>query len=238
MVTTTITSTDPKYWVIIPAAGMGRRMQSKTPKQYHKLNDQTILEHTVSLFSSHPLIEKVVVVLHENDKVWSTLNIQHPEKVVATVGGDTRAHSVLRGLAYLESTVAVSDWVLVHDAARPCLPSTVLDRFIKTLADHPVGGLLAMPITDTVKKVDANHDVRETISREGLWAAQTPQMFRFDLLFDAMQKALSSDAVVTDEASAIEFVGEHPLVVEGDWRNIKITTPEDLERACVDISKS
>lgn len=179
------------------------------------------------------MVEKVVVALHENDTQWSTLNIQNPEKVVTTVGGETRALTVLKGLDYLQSEAAAEDWVLVHDVARPCLSRPVLDEFIKTVADHRVGGLLAIPIRDTVKRVDADHGVRETVSREGLWAAQTPQMFRYGFLFDAVQQALEKNVDVTDESTAIEWAGEHPIVVSGDWRNIKITTPEDLERAKV-----
>ena len=221
----------PKYWAIIPAAGIGQRMQSKISKQYIKINNQTIIERTVSLFSTHPLIEKVIVVLHAEDTQWSTLAIQSPEKVVTTVGGEERVDSVMQGLRYLQTIAATNDWVLVHDAVRPCLAPSLLDFFIKTVADHRIGGLLAVPITDTIKKVDADHAVRATISREGLWTAQTPQMFRYGFLFDAVQDALKLEIPITDESCAVELAGEHPLVVQGDWRNIKVTTPEDLDRA-------
>lgn len=219
------------YWVVIPAAGTGRRMQSKTPKQYIKINGQMIIEQTLSIFTKHPLIQKVIVVLHADGTEWSAINAQHPEKIATTVGGERRADSVMQGLQYLQPHAATNDWVLVHDAARPFLSADVLDRFIESVADHPVGGLLAMPVTDTVKKVDADHGVCETIPREGLWAAQTPQMFRYGLLFDAMEQALKSNTPITDESGAIELIGERPLVVEGDKRNIKITTQSDLERA-------
>lgn len=222
---------DVKYWVVIPAAGMGRRMRSKTPKQYLKINDKTVIEHTVSLFSTHPLIEQVVVVLHEADTQWSTINIENPWKIVTTVGGETRAQSVMQGLIYLQSMAAAKDWILVHDAVRPCLSSTLLNHFMHIVDGHRLGGLLAVPIMDTVKKVDTDHGVRQTISREGLWIAQTPQMFRYGFLFDALQRAVALGKPVTDESSAIELAGEHPLVVPGDWCNIKITQPEDLVRA-------
>jgi len=221
---------NPHYWVIIPAAGVGRRMDSTLPKQYLKFNQEMIIEHIVSLFSSHPLVKQVVVVLHAEDRQWANIKIADPDKVVTTIGGETRAESVLEGLSSLQLKAAEHDWILVHDAARPCLYPEALDRFINTIADHPVGGLLALPIVDTIKKVGANHHVQKTISREGLWTAQTPQMFRFGVLWNAMKKALKAGVVVTDEASAVEWIGEEPLVVEGDWRNIKITCPADLAR--------
>lgn len=221
---------DLKYWVIIPAAGIGNRMGLKTPKQYLKLNQKNIIEQTVSLFTNHPIVQCVIVMLHAEDSQWSTINIDHPEKIVTAIGGETRAKSVMKGLEYLQAKAETYDWVLTHDAVRPCLSTRLLDHFIRTVADHRVGGLLGMPINSTIKKVDADHGVRETIPREGLWVAQTPQMFRYGFLFDAMQAALETKEEITDEAQAIELVGEHPLMIEGDWRNIKITHADDLER--------
>ena len=227
----TTAALESKCWVIIPAAGIGQRMGSETPKQYLKINNETIVERTISLFSTNFLIEKVVVVLHPSDTRWSTLNIQYPDKVVTAVGGDVRVESVRQGLLYLKKEAAANDWVLVHDVVRPCLSSALLNFFINTIADHRVGGLLALPVTDTIKKIDTDHVVRTTISREGLWVAQTPQMFRYGFLLDAIENAIQLDTPVTDESCAIELAGEHPIVIRGDWRNIKITTPEDLEQA-------
>lgn len=225
------THNTPQYWALIPAAGTGKRMGEETPKQYLKLKNKTIIEHTVSIFTNHPKISKVVVVLHAEDTQWSHFPLSKSEKIITTVGGETRADSVMQGLNRLKETASQNDWVLVHDAARPCLTTETLDRLIESVQDHPIGGLLATPIADTLKKVNANHSVQETVSREKLWAAQTPQLFRFGILMDAMQKALASDIRITDESSAIEFSGKHPLVIKGDPKNIKITTPEDLKIA-------
>lgn len=220
----------PQYWVIIPAAGIGKRMGEKKPKQYLKFKNSTIIESTLSIFVKHPKVSQVIVALHANDTHWSRLPKQ--EKITTTLGGKTRAESVMRALEYLTGMAQQNDWVLVHDAVRPCLTTEILDRLIENLQEHPVGGLLAIPVVDTLKKVDAaNHVVQETVARENLWAAQTPQLFRFGILYDAMKKALDSKVTITDESSAIEFSGESPMVVEGDPKNIKITTPKSLSMA-------
>jgi len=222
---------EPRYWVVIPAAGIGKRMGGETPKQYVKLKNKPIIEHAVSVFIKHPKIFQVVVVLHADDTQWSSFPVSESEKIITTVGAETRAASVMQGLERLQETAFSNDWVLVHDAARPCLTTETLDRLIGSLKNHLVGGLLAIPVADTLKKVDGDHAVQETVSRKKLWAAQTPQLFRFGVLYDAMKKALAQDVCITDESSAIEFSGEHPLVIRGDPRNIKITRPEDLEIA-------
>lgn len=221
-------SKTPSYWVLIPAAGVGRRMCSEISKQYLKISGKTILEHAISRFATYPMIEKIVVILSAHDLQWPTIHQQIAEKAVTVEGGQTRADSVMHGLQYLTTVAAENDWVLVHDASRPCLSLPVLDRFFHILSDHPVGGLLAVPIVDTLKRVDANGYVQETLSREELWAAQTPQMFRYALLYNAMERALSHNIEVTDEASAIEYYGKSPLVVKGDRGNIKVTWFEDL----------
>jgi len=225
------TQKEPRYWVVIPAAGIGKRMDGETPKQYIKLKNHTIIEHAVSVFTNHPKISQVVVVLHADDTQWSSIDISESEKIITTIGGETRADSVMQGLERLQETASPNDWILVHDAARPCLTTETLDRLIESLRDHRIGGLLAIPVADTLKKVDADHSVQETVSRKKLWAAQTPQLFRFAILYDAMKKALASDHLITDESSAIEFSGEHPIVIKGDPKNIKITRPEDVTLA-------
>jgi len=217
-----------QYWAIIPAAGIGERMQTNLPKQYLKLNDKTIIEHSVSTITQHNKISKVVVALHPDDTQWPQQQISSPEKIITTTGGKTRADSVMQGLKTLQEYADSDDWVLVHDAARPYLTSESLDRLIETLQEHPVGGLLAMPIADTLKKSSADGLALETISRVNLWAAQTPQMFRFGVLLDAMQKAQAVGINITDESSAVEYIGKHPMLIKGDPRNIKITRPEDI----------
>ncbi len=224
---TTAVTLDAQYWVLIPAAGVGRRMGFTIPKQYLKISHQSILEHTISLFLAHSFIKKVIVIVHSEDTEWPNVNIDH-SKIATVVGGALRADSVMQGLEHLRSFAAINDWVLVHDAVRPCLQQERLSQFIKTIADHPVGGLMATPVVDTIKKVTANGRVCQTILRENLWIAQTPQMFRYGLLYSALQQALKIKASVTDEASAIELAGQAPLIFEGDHYNIKVTQPDDL----------
>src|SRR3990167_10710912 len=194
-----------KYFTIIPAAGIGTRVKADRPKQYLMLKNKPILTHVVDLFSQHPQIEKVIVVLHAKDHWWPTLNLSHPEKVLTAIGGKERVDSVLFGLELLKDYADKNDFVLVHDAARPCLTLDNITNLLSEINDHPVGGLLALPVVDTLKKVDKNDNVIETISREHLWHAQTPQCFRYRLLKSAIEKALSEKQSVTDEASAIEF---------------------------------
>jgi len=221
---------EPNHWVLIPAAGIGRRMRSKVAKQYLQLQGKPILEHTLSLFISHPKVKKIIVILHEDDQQWPKLSVSHHEKLQTVKGGKTRADSVMQGLQFLETFAAPNDcdWVLVHDALRPCLLPEVLHRLLAQVETHPIGGLLALPIAETLKKLDAEQCVIQTIPRQDLWMAQTPQMFRYHLLQKAMREAARKKIHMTDEASAIECLGMRPLVVKGDRRNIKITWPQDL----------
>lgn len=220
-----------KTWTIIPAAGIGARMQSDRPKQYLKLNDQTLLEHVVNLFSALPNMQKVVVVLNAKDHWWPMLRFNHPEKILTVIGGKERVDSVLMGLHFLADFADLNDFVLVHDAARPCVRTQDVLRLLEAVNDHKVGGLLGLPIVDTIKKVDSHDHVEKTVSREQLWAAQTPQCFRYGLLKRAIENALSRQQMVTDESSAIECVGLKPKMVLGYSHNIKITFPEDLALA-------
>ncbi|OGT33005.1 MAG: 2-C-methyl-D-erythritol 4-phosphate cytidylyltransferase [Gammaproteobacteria bacterium RIFCSPHIGHO2_02_FULL_39_13] len=220
-----------KYWTIIPAAGIGARVHADKPKQYLSLKNKPILTRVIDLLSTVTEIEKVVVVLNAQDHWWPTLSLAHPEKVLTAIGGKERVHSVLLGLQFLSDFADPSDFVLVHDAARPCLPSEDITRLIAELKNHPVGGLLGLPVVDTLKKVDNNNDVTETISRADIWQAQTPQCFRYQLLKSAIEKALSENKIVTDESSAIEYAGLQPKMILGNTNNIKITFPEDLRLA-------
>ncbi|MCK5669480.1 MAG: 2-C-methyl-D-erythritol 4-phosphate cytidylyltransferase [Gammaproteobacteria bacterium] len=224
-------TTGIRYWAVIPAAGIGSRMQAEVPKQYLSINHKTILEHTLERFCSHPKIEGVVVAIAGNDNIWKTLGISSHPKITVVEGGVERCHSVLNGLRALSDKAHVSDWVLVHDAARPCLRKLDIDRLIESLDGHNVGGLLGLPVKDTMKRADRSFTIQETVEREGLWHALTPQMFRFKLLKDALESALKKNNIVTDEASAMELAGYQPLLVEGHADNLKITQPEDLALA-------
>ncbi len=217
-----------RCFALIPAAGVGQRMGVQTPKQYLNLVDKLVLQHVIDVFRACSVIEHTYVVLSPND-AWideyvATQQIHLFENVTfLRCGGQTRRDSVMQGLKVISSNVKAKDWVLVHDAARPGLTPDLVETLIRAIYDHPVGGLLALPIVDTVKRSENSHI--KTIPREGLWAAQTPQMFRYDMLLEALQ--LNSD--VTDESSAIEAMGLSPKLVEGHLSNTKITRPADMD---------
>jgi len=220
-----------RYWCVVPAAGVGRRMQSELPKQYLPLRGRALIEHALLGLLEHPLIERVVVALADSDPWWETLAIAASPAILRTSGGAERADSVRNGLLALAGLAAPGDWVLVHDAARPCLQRTDLDRLISALADHPVGGLLGIPVHDTVKRAESDGAVLETLPREQLWRAFTPQMFRYGPLLEALEEASRKGLAITDEASAMEQAGHRPLLVEGRSDNIKVTCREDLALA-------
>jgi len=219
-----------KFWAVIPAAGVGKRMQADRPKQYLQLHGRTVLEHTLSRFLDHSQISGVVVAVTEGDPYWQELALEHP-KLLSAPGGEERCHSVLNALVALQKVADESDWVLVHDAARPCLRSEDIDHLLEELAVHPVGGLLGLPVADTMKRTGDDDTVIETVSRDNLWRALTPQMFRLGELYQALGGALQRNALVTDEASAMELAGKAPKMVEGHGDNIKITRPQDLTLA-------
>jgi 2-C-methyl-D-erythritol 4-phosphate cytidylyltransferase len=216
--------------VLIPAAGVGSRMGGELPKQYLPIFNLPMIQHTVSVFAQHAAITKIYVVLSPQDmefQAWQSAFSEHVE--ILHCGGDTRAETVLNGLQAIASEMVSDDWVLVHDAARPCLSAEALQRLIDTLKDDEVGGLLATPVADTLKRADSHGRVKLTESREYLWRAQTPQMFRYGLLKRALEQANSH--APTDEAQAIEALGFSPKLVLGDNRNLKVTYPEDLALA-------
>lgn len=219
---------DQKYWAIVPAAGIGARMQADRPKQYLSIHDKPILTHVIDRLTGITEIEKVVVVQNAKDHWWSTLTLSQPKKVLTAVGGEHRVNSVLLGLVCLADYAADDDWILVHDAARPCIRKEEIHRLMLGVGNHRVGGLLGLPVVDTLKQVDQQAMVQKTVSRDGLWYAQTPQLFRYKLLKQAIEKSLADKVLVTDEASAIESIGLQPKMVMGSARNIKITLPEDL----------
>ncbi|WP_373185132.1 2-C-methyl-D-erythritol 4-phosphate cytidylyltransferase [Halopseudomonas sp.] len=218
------------YWVVIPAAGIGSRMQSDRPKQYLPLGDRALIEHTLDCFLGQPGLNGIVVSLAADDPWWDQLACARDPRIMRATGGRERADSVLAGLQQLLSQGAcVNDWVLVHDAARPNLAEADLHNLLGTLVGDPVGGLLAVPVRDTLKCADARGRVTSTPDRSLFWQAYTPQMFRLGALHDALTQALAAGAAITDEASAMEYAGQAPRLVEGRADNIKVTRPEDLE---------
>ncbi|AOU98199.1 2-C-methyl-D-erythritol 4-phosphate cytidylyltransferase [Acidihalobacter yilgarnensis] len=220
-----------RCWVIIPAAGTGQRMRAALPKQYLPLLGRSVLEHSLSHFMSRQDIAGIIVALAPDDSYWPALEFLGKSSIRCVAGGPERAVSVRNALRELAQLAAPDDWVLVHDAARPCLRASDLDNLLDTLHEHPIGGILAIPVRDTLKRVSAEGVIADTVVREGLWLAQTPQMFRLAMLAEALDQAFTFGHPVTDEASAMELAGHVPCVVEGHSDNLKITRPEDLPLA-------
>ncbi|MFO7603188.1 MAG: 2-C-methyl-D-erythritol 4-phosphate cytidylyltransferase [Gammaproteobacteria bacterium] len=219
-------------WAVIPAAGVGRRMHTATPKQYLQLQGRTVLEQTVHRLAAVTSICGIAIAVNERDPYWSQQQFDVPQRIFRAPGGAERCHSVLNALQVVQAHgAAADDWVLVHDAARPCVRCTDIVSLIEQVRADGQGGLLAMPVHDTMKQADAQQRVARTVERSGLWHALTPQMFRLGELHDALVAALDEGYLVTDEASAMEHAGHHPLLVEGHGDNIKITRPEDLALA-------
>ena len=220
-----------KCWAIIPAAGIGTRMGVETPKQYLSLAGKTVLEHALLHFCEHDAIHGVVVVLSEDDRYWKSVSVVTNRKIHTTTGGQQRYHSVLNGLNYLEKIAQPDDWIMVHDAARPCVRLEDINKLIDAANGTEDGAILAVPTRDTMKRADKDYKIRETVSREDLWHALTPQIFRFSTLRTALQKAIVNNIPITDEAQAVEMMGLRPLLVEGYADNIKITHKADLALA-------
>lgn len=216
-----------RYFALIPAAGVGARMAAGSPKQYLPISGKPMLRHTLDAFLSCPLIAHTYVVVSADDPVIDTV-VPAAGVTVLRCGGATRMESIRNGLARLHGTVAGDDWILVHDAARPGLDAELIARLIVETGDHPAGGLLALPVVDTVKRAVAGEVA--TVSRDGLWLAQTPQMFRYHLLVRALD-AVTDPASITDDASAVEALGLAPKLVEGHPRNLKVTLPADIRIA-------
>ena len=220
----------PAFWVVIPAAGVGSRMQADRPKQYLPLGGRCLIEHTLDCFLDQPGLRGLVVCLSMEDGWWPDLPCASNPRITRTAGGKERADSVLNGLNELLALgAAEGDWVLVHDAARPNLAESDLHKLLHTLKDDAVGGLLAMPVRDTLKLAGPDGRVSSTPDRSLFWQAYTPQMFRLGALRSALSDALAAGATITDEASAMEWAGQAPRLVEGRSDNIKVTRPEDLE---------
>ena len=222
----------PKYWAVVPAAGSGRRMASDIPKQYLPLRGSTVLEHTLNTLFACELIEGVVLALSSEDVYWPEIAPRFSDtNLVCVAGGDERCHSVLNAVNHLRGIAETQDWVLVHDAARPCVRVDDVTALIETLADDVCGGVLGVPVADTMKRIGADGRVEGTVDRQSLWHAQTPQMFRLGLLQSALEQAIVQNRMVTDEAAAMEMAGYRPCMVHGHTDNVKITVPSDLALA-------
>jgi 2-C-methyl-D-erythritol 4-phosphate cytidylyltransferase len=270
-----------RYWLVMPAAGVGRRFGENIPKQYADLHGRTVMEWSMAPFLYDSRCLGLVVVLGPNDAYWPTVASRLPDvtgatrasaniaaaladatrvaeraaqraggadkegfsdpgltipsipavtlpKVTTSIGGGERSNSVRNGLAALTGRAADDDWVLVHDAARPCVSRQDVDRLLDRVQTHAIGGILAAPAADTLKRAGENKEIIQTIDRTSLWRALTPQMFRYARLCEALDRAHGDGRTPTDEAQALEWIGERPLVVEGSTTNLKITSADDL----------
>jgi 2-C-methyl-D-erythritol 4-phosphate cytidylyltransferase len=221
-----------RRWAVVPAAGRGSRFGSSIPKQYAPLLGRPVLSWTLQALLAEESLAGIVVALADVDGRWAGLDEARDPRIVTCVGGDRRERSVANALAALAGRAAETDWVLVHDAARPCLRHDDLQALFSELRDDdPVGGLLAAPVSETLKRADRKDRVCETVPREALWRALTPQMFRFGLLQRALALCVERGRSVTDEASAIECLGLRPKLVRGHADNVKVTNPEDAALA-------
>ena len=227
-------------WVIIPAAGAGSRMDASTPKQYLPLLDETVIGITLGRLATFPSINGVFVGIASDDSQWAEVEKQLqglPVPIKTFIGGDTRAQTVLNGLNVLSENSKEGGWVLVHDAARPCVRHDDIRKLINEVSDSTDGGVLALPVADTVKRTDSNDRIRKTVRREHLWRALTPQYFPIEDLTNALTKALEEGGEITDEASAMEYIGAMPKCIAGHADNIKITYPADLALAEMYLQK-
>lgn len=221
-----------KIFAVVPAAGRGVRFGAPLAKQYCKINQQTILEHTLNRLLSFQVFEKIIVCLAADDEVWPSLALASHRAIIAVEGGASRAQSVLNGLTALNSFSSSEAWVMVHDAARPCITVGEVQNLITQVLPDSIGGLLALPVVETVKQSpEEQNKVEATLDRSRLWLAQTPQMFRLGLLHSSIQQALQSGHSISDEASAVELFGHQPILVPGLSSNIKITKADDLQLA-------
>ena len=219
----------PNIWAVVPAAGVGKRMNANRPKQYLELAGKTVIEHTLSRLIQVDVFSAIVVAISAEDPYWPELAIAKHARIITAPGGQERADSVLSGLSAISVKANANDWVLVHDAARPCLTTGDIRLLLDTLINDEVGGILALPSHDTLKNVH-DRDIQGTMDRRLIWRALTPQMFRYGMLKLALEAAIGNPGV-TDEASALELRGFKPKIVEGRPDNIKITRPEDLALA-------
>lgn len=222
--------TQVKYYAVVPAAGIGSRFEHDTPKQFLSIKAKAIIEYALQPLLSNESIEQVVVAMTLPNPYWESLAIAKHPKILLTEGGDTRADSVLCGLLALADIAQDPDWVLVHDAARPCLTEYLVRKLINHVADqdHAAGGILGIPVRDTLKRVDQQANIVATVPRDQLWQAQTPQMCRYGLLKAALLHCIEEGKAITDEAQAMEYAGHSMLMIEGAVSNMKLTHPQDF----------
>ena len=226
--------TTKQFWLIVPAAGMGKRMLADRPKQYLQLHNKTVIEHTLDRMLSIDVIQGAVLAISDTDEYWQSLNYSNDKVLLLAAGGRERSDSVLNALLLLEQKVKNAQlvWVLVHDAARPCVRIADVEKLIASASQDKHGGLLALAVRDTMKRSTVHtNKIDKTVNREDMWHALTPQMFRLDLLIDALQTADRNHLFVTDDASAMEYAGYHPQLIEAHADNIKITRAFDLQLA-------
>jgi 2-C-methyl-D-erythritol 4-phosphate cytidylyltransferase len=215
-----------RFHIVIPAAGIGNRMETAIPKQYLPLSGKPMISYSIQTFFASPRIASINLALSPEDYFWRHLDLVANSRLqLHYTGGETRAQTVLNTLYALKSQVDAEDWILVHDAARPGLTLPLLDTLLDSLESDAVGGLLALPLADTLKQSNADVRVKSTIPRDDLWQAQTPQMFRYRLLTNALE---NFDGTPTDEAQAVEALGLEPKLVTGSLRNMKVTYPQDM----------
>ncbi|HEC11703.1 MAG TPA: 2-C-methyl-D-erythritol 4-phosphate cytidylyltransferase [Acidiferrobacteraceae bacterium] len=223
-------------WVIVPAAGVGLRMGTGRPKQYLDLLGKTVIQHSLERVSAHSAVKGVVVCVAKDDRCWPKIQGRITKLLGTASGGPERTNTVLNGLHFLRKWAGDEDWVLVHDGVRPCLRPEDVRKLIESVkAVDQQGGILGAPVADTLKRVK-DYTIEETVPREGLWRALTPQLFRLGMLAHALESAHQEGVLVTDEASAMERMGHRPLMVQGSSDNIKITRSDDLMLAA-DILK-
>ncbi|MDR0781485.1 MAG: 2-C-methyl-D-erythritol 4-phosphate cytidylyltransferase [Pseudomonadales bacterium] len=240
-------SEHPRHFLVLPAAGAGRRMQSTLPKQYQTLLGKPLLQHTLERVATHPVFTRTVLALAPDDPHWpavaAALSSTLLTRLTTVPGGADRAASVRAALRALQTHAHEADWVLVHDAVRPCLGASDLERLLQILHDEPYGGILATPVRETVKAATAQGTIAATVAREGLWLAATPQMFRYGVLCRALDAAHDAGVAVTDEAAAVEYwlttqsgISGGIRLVPGAASNLKVTYPEDLHLAALLLS--
>ncbi len=221
-----------RYWLVMPAAGAGRRFGAETPKQYAPLEGRTVIEWALAPFLGDARCARIVVALAAGDEHWARLPLR--SRALTVVGGTERSESVRSALAALAAEARPDDWVLVHDAARPCLDAQDLERLVTHLAAHPVGGVLGVPVADTLKRAlpaagaEEGCAIEATQERAGLWRALTPQMFRYAALCAALDQAHAARRSPSDEAQALEWAGARPVLIAGAASNLKVTTAHDL----------
>ncbi len=222
--------TQPAYWGVLPAAGVGKRFGTERPKQYQTLLGRTLLEHSAHALLQCSEISKLVIALSETDRYFAQTSLADTAKVNIAPGGEERSDSVLSALACIQSSAQPSDWVLVHDAVRPCLQLSDVQKLMRAAENHGQGAILVLPVIDTIKQQKPHQKVT-TVDRTCLWRALTPQMFRYGMLMEALVSCQSRNLRVTDEAQAVELLGGDYCLVEGAAENIKVTQYVDLSLA-------